>query len=366
MEGRASPAAGRRRGPRPWRAAMVVAGGGSMRGGLSHGVGLAIERDAQNRCVCARVLPGGAAAFSGQVFKGDVIVKINNHPTASMSEEDVPQWFLGDAGTVVELSLMTHSLNSAVRNVRLVRQPISTVSLQPETDADQPQQLAGIGAVLATDVNGNLVVSRLVYGGAAAYTKPSDLFGEDRLKKMDQIVAIDGRDVRGLQPVDVRPMLLGPVGSNVTLMVKRAKYDRPVEIVLRRRAESMQTQFVPLEASTAYPVVHEYQPSPPAQDRASIPQGPNAGYAAPPPPPWHPQERLMQAPQPVVTQVQAPVPPPAKVGVGLVLKERVDGVHVVKRLKPGQAAAHCAQIEAGDVLTHVDSLGVCVCVCVCL
>ena len=74
----------------------------------------------------------------------------------------------------------------------------------------------------------------------------------------------------------------------------------------------------------------------------------------------------MQAPQPVVTQVQAPVPPPAKVGVGLVLKERVDGVHVVKRLKPGQAAAHCAQIEAGDVLTHVDSLGVCVCVCVCV
>ena len=34
-----------------------------MRGGLSHGVGLAIERDAQNRCVCARVLPGGAAAL---------------------------------------------------------------------------------------------------------------------------------------------------------------------------------------------------------------------------------------------------------------------------------------------------------------
>ena len=66
-----------------------------------------------------------------------------------MSEEEVPQWFLGDAGTVVELSLMTHSLNSAVRNVRLVRQPISTVSLQPETDADQPQQLAGIGAVRA-------------------------------------------------------------------------------------------------------------------------------------------------------------------------------------------------------------------------
>ena len=98
------------------------------------------------------------------------------------------------------------------------------------------------------------MVSRLIYGGAAAFTKPSDIFGEDRLKVRDQIVAIDGYDVRGMQPVDVRPLLLGPVGSNVALMVKRAKYDRPVEIVLRRRAESNQTQFVPLESTTTVPI----------------------------------------------------------------------------------------------------------------
>ena len=47
-----------------------------------------------------------------------------------------------------------------------------------------------------------------------------------------------------------------------------------------------------------------------------------------------------------------------QVGVGLVLKERSDGCHIVKRLKPGQAAAHCGQIEAGDLLTHVDSLDI--------
>ena len=46
---------------------MVVPGGARLRDGLSHGVGIAIGRDAQNRCVVTRGLPGGAAAFSGQV-----------------------------------------------------------------------------------------------------------------------------------------------------------------------------------------------------------------------------------------------------------------------------------------------------------
>eukprot|EP00802_Teleaulax_amphioxeia_P008056 Tamp_08064.p1 GENE.Tamp_08064~~Tamp_08064.p1 ORF type:complete len:769 (-),score=168.39 Tamp_08064:81-2297(-) len=61
---------------------------------------------------------------------------------------------------------------------------------------------------------------------------------------------------------------------------------------------------------------------------------------------------------PTQTVVHAPAPPPTKVGVGLVLRERSDGCHSVKRLKPGQAADHCGQIEPGDLLTHVDSLDI--------
>jgi hypothetical protein len=199
-------------------------------------------------------------------------------------------------------------------------------------------EMAGIGAVLATDTCNppNLVVSRLVYGGAAAFTKPSDMFGEDRLKKNDQIVAIDGRDVRGMQPVDVRPLLLGPVGSNVSLMVKRAKYDRPVEIVLRRRAESMQTQFVPLEPSNSNVMMMQAPPPP----RSSPPPQPAPLNVAPlrqmqprPPEP----EYTKRAPERTQTIVHAPAPMPMKVGVGLVLRERLDGCHSVKRLKPGQA-----------------------------
>ncbi len=64
---------------------MVVPGGARLRDGLSHGVGIAIGRDAQNRCVVTRVLPGGAAAFSGQVGQRNLGPrKVHACPRAAM------------------------------------------------------------------------------------------------------------------------------------------------------------------------------------------------------------------------------------------------------------------------------------------
>ena len=164
---------------------MVIAGGARMRSSVSHGVGLAIGRDAQNRCVVTRVLPGGAAAFSGQVFQGDIIVDIDSFPTARIPETEIAQWFVGEAGTLVTLGLMSDSVASAKRQVRLTRQPISAVGASvhvhglesstnrsfsparnrlpadyarpPVQNGSAADELAGIGAVLASDVNGNLV-----------------------------------------------------------------------------------------------------------------------------------------------------------------------------------------------------------------
>ena len=159
-------------------------GAARMRTSMSHGVGLGIATDAAGRCVVTRVLPGGAAAFSGQVHKGDIVLSIDHRPTAGMSEGQIPEHFLGEAGTVVELGLGRPgtAVGHGQRHVRLVRQPISILDnaapqLAPEGNGETGE-MAGIGAVLATDVNGNLVVSHLVYGGAAAFTKPNDLFGE--------------------------------------------------------------------------------------------------------------------------------------------------------------------------------------------
>ena len=116
-----------------------------------------------------------------------------------------------------------------------------------------------------------------------------------------------------MQPVDVRPLLLGPVGSNVALMVKRAKYDRPVEIVLRRRAESMQTQFIPIESSKGYPVVLPEARSPPPPQAAPQQTYPVDGFQPSQPPQPQP-EYLSRGPQMAETRVQAPAPSPPKVG----------------------------------------------------
>ena len=64
--------------------------------------------------------------------------------------------------------------------MKLIRQPLADI---PMAGIVKPgEELAGIGAVLVNDVHGNVVVAKLIAGGAASYCKPSDLFGEDRLK----------------------------------------------------------------------------------------------------------------------------------------------------------------------------------------
>jgi C-terminal processing protease CtpA/Prc len=178
------------------------------------------------------ILQGGSASFSGQVNVSDVIVSVDGRPCRDIHPDQISMWFLGEPGTAV-LLVMADPLSGWEREVRLVRQPLARVG-------SFNGEVAGIGAVLASDTLGNIVVAKLVYGGAAAQVKPSDLFGEDRLKRYDIIVDVDGKDVRGLTPADLRPMLVGPVGSIVRLKVKRAKYDIPIDIELRRKATQMQ------------------------------------------------------------------------------------------------------------------------------
>lgn len=129
------------------------------------------------------------------------------------------------------------------------------------------------------------------------------------------------------------------------LSVKRAKYDTPIDIELRRRAAQMQTQFVPLEQalSESAGLVPNISTTTVRQSAASVfpTSKPSRASPASQPPP--------AAPLHVTGE---------KVGVGLVLKESPDGSHSVKRLKPEQAADKCRRIDPGDVLTHVDGLNV--------
>jgi carboxyl-terminal processing protease len=78
-----------------------------------------------------------------------------------------------------------------------------------------------IGAVLGKRGDGRLYV-REVPPGMSAWTAG--------LEPDDEIVAIDGREVRAMTPEDVSKALRGTVGSDVTLTVKRGGLARDVKV----------------------------------------------------------------------------------------------------------------------------------------
>lgn len=78
-----------------------------------------------------------------------------------------------------------------------------------------------VGAILGKREDGRLYVRDVPAGMGAA---------EAGLEPGDEIVAIDGRDVRGMDPDAVRAALRGEVGSTVILTVVRGALRRDVKV----------------------------------------------------------------------------------------------------------------------------------------
>ena len=89
------------------------------------GVGLALTRDTQNRCVVEKVLPGGPS--DGIVHEGDIILEIDNMPTERIPEGEAAKCFLGEEFTLVTLTLTSdriYGLTSNERRVGIKRRPV--------------------------------------------------------------------------------------------------------------------------------------------------------------------------------------------------------------------------------------------------
>ncbi|HLO30182.1 MAG TPA: S41 family peptidase [Anaerolineales bacterium] len=94
---------------------------------------------------------------------------------------------------------------------------------QSETSSLQGQY-EGIGAYVDTDGDYLTIVSPI-------QGSPADKAG---LKPGDKIIAIDGKDMTGTAPEQVRLKVLGPKGSTVTLTVSRAGQAEPLKFVITR------------------------------------------------------------------------------------------------------------------------------------
>ena len=176
------------------------------------GIGCLVASGYDGSCVITKIVQGGAAALSGQLSVGDIIVSIDGRSTLGLNDSIIRKALIGQPGTPINL-VVKHAYSTVEHPVSLIRKP-----LEPLMSEDD--EIAGIGAVIAQDVNKNIVVTKLIYGGAAGTCKPSDIFGEDRLHRGDIILAINGRSIHNMTPSTVRPLLNGPVGSPVVLLVK--------------------------------------------------------------------------------------------------------------------------------------------------
>jgi C-terminal processing protease CtpA/Prc len=111
----------------------------------------------------------------------------------------------------------------------------------------QAQQAAGgVGLYLDFDPPGsqNLVVYTVLY------RSPAD---KAKVKPGDQVLKVDGREVKGKSLEEVAQMIRGPVGSSVTLTLVRAGVPREVSLVRKALKAKAQAVLPPPSQAVASP-----------------------------------------------------------------------------------------------------------------
>ena len=226
----------------------------------------------------------------------------------------------------------------------------------PQRAPAQPDDgsVVGIGVGLALDSNHNLCISSLLPGSPA---KRSGL-----LEEGDVLRYIDGKDVRGLVPEDVRPLILGRPGTYVTLSVQRGN----TQIVARMaRAKPTAEAAAPRAGSTTAPKADAntfssaYAQATANKQEVQQNNAPQQQAPAPEPP------KARQVPQPTNSSLFRPAPSaggkedePELCGIGIVLSQNANGELLVLSMNEGGPAARSNLIKKNDVLYTIDSTDV--------
>ena len=119
-------------------------------------------------------------------------------------------------------------MQGAIRGMMEVLGDEQTYYMEPEVYESETSALQGeyegIGAYV--DIEGDYLTIISPIEGS-----PAEAAG---LQSGDQIIAIDGEDMTGIAPEEARLKVLGPEGTEVTLMVSREGEPEPLEFTLTR------------------------------------------------------------------------------------------------------------------------------------
>jgi carboxyl-terminal processing protease len=122
----------------------------------------------------------------------------------------------------------TKLMQGAIRGMMDALGDKQTFYMDPETYTTETSALAGqyegIGAYVDTDGEFLTIISPIP-------GSPAETAG---LRAGDQIIALDGQDVTGVDPKEVRLKVLGPAGTQVQLTIRRAGEAQPLEFTITR------------------------------------------------------------------------------------------------------------------------------------
>jgi carboxyl-terminal processing protease len=124
-------------------------------------------------------------------------------------------------------------LQGAIRGMMSSLGDPHTSYMDPNEDRQMSDPLEGeyegIGAIV--DIKGDFVTMISFFPGS-----PAELAG---LKPGDMVIAIDGKDMTGVDGNLVLKQIRGPAGTEVTLTIKRKDEDEPIIVKVKRQKIQM-------------------------------------------------------------------------------------------------------------------------------
>ena len=215
------------------------------------GVGIGCKLDKLGNHVVVALKKGWPAALSGDVMEGDIVIEVDDMPTAPLSTMELLQRLRGpeasqvklllqrrDSADLVEVCLervlqgivdpsdtpkkgylestidMGLSMGDKATSLFKFASTAKSTPSQDKSPADDGGEV-GVGIGFTCDEDANFVVSKLVSGGPGALCK--------QIKAGDVLVAVDGMEVGDMTMKDLVKLLKGPVGTSTQLDLRRGR-----------------------------------------------------------------------------------------------------------------------------------------------
>ncbi|MGD0610795.1 MAG: S41 family peptidase [Anaerolineales bacterium] len=183
---------------------------------------------------------GGGFAAGHFLPIGTLPVLTNTTPTTTANQGGTPQDLQQLFGPFWQAWTLVHQqyVDQPVDDTKLMQGAISGMMSSlgdPFTNYFDPQTYQAVNGELSGQYTG-IGAFVDVTGAYLTITKPIEGSPAQKagLQAGDEIIAVDGQDMTGVNPAAVREKVIGPAGTTVTLTIQRQDVTSPFDVVITR------------------------------------------------------------------------------------------------------------------------------------